>query len=89
MRSRAFLASASLFLSVEAYGQNLVTGGDFATSLEAWHHDPNTRGTSAWSSQDAAGSPSSGSAQLVSTAGETGVFVVLLEQCVPVAAGQR
>ena len=30
--------------------QNLVADGGFATSLEAWHHDPNTRGTSAWSS---------------------------------------
>jgi len=88
MRSKAVLGLASLFLSVGVYGQNLVTGGDFATGLEAWHHDANTRGTSAWSEHDEVDSPSDGSAQLVSTAPEGGVFVVLLEQCVPVAAGQ-
>ncbi len=57
---------------------------------EAWHHDPNTRGTSAWSPVlDANGSASSGSALLFSTAPEGGVLVELLDQCVPVAAGQQ
>lgn len=88
MRSKAVLGLASLFLSVGVYGQNLVTGGDFATGLEAWHHDANTRGTSAWSEHDEVDSPSDGSADLVSTAPENGILVVLLEQCVPVAAGQ-
>lgn len=90
MRLKAVLGLASLFLSLSAYGQNLVAGGDFATSLEAWHHDPNTRGTSLWSPLlDANGSSSSGSALLYSTAPEGGVLVELLDQCVPVAAGQQ
>jgi hypothetical protein len=90
MRSKAVLGLASLFLSLSVYGQNLVAGGDFATSLEAWHHDPNPRGTSAWSPVlDANGSASSGSALLFSTAPEGGVLVELLDQCVPVAAGQQ
>jgi hypothetical protein len=90
MRSKVVLGLASLFLSLSAYGQNLVAGGDFATSLEAWHHDPNPRGTSLWSPiLDANGSASSGSALLFSTATEGGVLVELLDQCVPVAAGQQ
>jgi hypothetical protein len=75
---------------LSVYGQNLVAGGDFATSLEAWHHDPNPRGVSAWSPiLDANDSASSGSALLYSTAPEGGVLVELLDQCVPVAAGQQ
>jgi hypothetical protein len=88
MRSTAIVAGLALLVAATVSGQNHVTGGDFATSLEAWHHDPNTRGTSAWSEHDEVDSPSDGSAQLVSTASEAGVLVVLLEQCVPVAAGQ-
>jgi hypothetical protein len=68
--------------------QNLVSDGGFATSLDAWHHDPNDNGTSAWSDQDASGSASSGSALLTSTHATTGVLVSLMDQCVPVAAGQ-
>jgi hypothetical protein len=90
MRSKVVLGLASLFLSLSVYGQNLVAGGDFATSLDAWHHDPNTRGVSFWSPVlDANGSASSGSALLYSTAPEGGVLVELLDQCVPVAAGQQ
>ena len=90
MRSKAVLGLAMLFLSLSAYGQNLVAGGDFATSLDAWHHDPNPRGTSSWSPiLDANDSPSSGSALLFSTAPEGGVLVELLDQCVPVAADEQ
>ena len=69
--------------------QNLVPGGTFDTSLEAFHHDPNPDGTSAWSSLDAAGSPTSGSALLTSTNVSGGSAVALLTTCVPVAAGQE
>ena len=85
----AGLAAILVLAASAGPAQNLVAGGTFDTNLEAWHHDPNTRGTSAWSPVlDANGSPSSGSALLFSTAPEGGVLVELLDQCVPVAAGQ-
>ena len=70
-------------------GQNLVPGGTFDANLEAFHHDPNPDGTSAWSALDAGGSPSSGSALLTSTNATGGALVTLLTTCVPVAAGQE
>ena len=89
-RRIAGLAALLVLAASAGLGQNLVAGGTFDTSLEAWHHDPNTRGTSAWSPVlDANGSASSGSALLYSTAPEGGVLVELLHQCVPVAAGQQ
>src|SRR5262245_9933651 len=69
--------------------QNLVPGGTFDTSLEAFHHDPTPDGSSDWSFFDAAGSPSSGSAFLTSTNATGGAPVTLLTTCVPVAAGQQ
>jgi hypothetical protein len=88
MRSRILAFAAALGLSAGAgLGQNLVAGGDFASDLEAWHHDPNPDGTSAWSALDAAGSASSGSALLTSTNATGGALVTLLDQCVPVIAG--
>jgi hypothetical protein len=48
-------------------GQNLVADGGFASDFNAWHHDLVASGSSTWSSQDAAGSASSGSALLMST----------------------
>ncbi|HEY1249765.1 MAG TPA: hypothetical protein VGH97_01165 [Thermoanaerobaculia bacterium] len=81
----SILALAS---GARAHAQNLVADGGFATSLEAWHHDPNDDGSSAWSADDASGSASSGSALLQSTAAIDGILITLLEQCVPVAAGQ-
>jgi hypothetical protein len=84
-------AGIGLFLLVASIGraQNLVSGGTFDTSLEAFHHDPSSNGTSAWSSLDAAGSPTSGSALLTSTNATAGAPVTLLTTCVPVAAGQQ
>jgi hypothetical protein len=67
--------------------QNLVSDGGFAADLNAWHHDPNDDGTSAWSSVDANGSAASGSVLLTSTHAINGVLVKLMEQCVPVVAG--
>ena len=88
MRLRvAGLAALLVLMASAGRGQNLVAGGTFDTSLEAWHHDPNPDGTSAWSSLDAAGSPASGSALLTSTAATGGVLINLLDQCVPVIAG--
>jgi hypothetical protein len=87
-RRRALLVTALLGLSSCLYGQNLVADGGFATALEAWHHDPNTNGSSAWSASDASGAANSGSARLSSTAAVNGVFIGLLTQCVPVASGQ-
>jgi hypothetical protein len=90
LSASAFLAVSWLALSSGAAvsAQNLVADGGFASSLEAWHHDPNSDGNSAWSPDDANGSPSSGSALLSSTAATDGILIRLLEQCVPVAAGQ-
>ena len=90
MGRRIFGLAAVLVLAASAgLGQNLVPGGTFDTSLEAFHHDPNPDGTSAWSALDAAGSPSSGSALLTSTNATGGAPVTLLTTCVPVAAGQQ
>jgi hypothetical protein len=90
MRVRiAGFATAFLLAASAATAQNLVAGGTFEENLEAFHHDPNPDGTSAWSSLDAAGSPSSGSAFLTSTNGTGGALVTLLTTCVPVAAGQQ
>lgn len=83
----ARLAILLIFGAAVARAQNLVPGGTFDTSLEAFHHDPNPDGTSAWSSLDAAGSPTSGSALLTSTNAAAGAPVTLLTTCVPVAAG--
>jgi len=88
VRTLGLLAFAGVSPATYAGAQNLVADGGFAAGLEAWHHDPNDNGTSAWSSDDASGSPSSGSALLTSTHATNGVLVSLLEQCVPVAAGQ-
>src|SRR5262245_23090918 len=93
MRSPAsvFLAVSILALAsgARASAQNLVADGGFQSSLDAWQHDPSPDGTSAWSPDDANGSASSGSALLSSTASDTGVFITLLTQCVPVTAGAR
>ena len=87
--SALFAVSVLALLSGAAVSaQNLVADGGFASSLEAWHHDPDPDGSSAWSADDANGSSSSGSALLSSTAATDGVLIRLLEQCVPVAAGQ-
>jgi len=83
------IAPLLLLLASAGLGQNLVAGGTFDTSLEAWHHDPNDNGSSDWSFFDAAGSPSSGSAFLTSTNATGGAPVTLLTTCVPVAAGQQ
>ena len=81
------LAALLVLAASAGQAQNLVAGGTFDANLEAWHHDPNPDGTSAWSSLDAGGSPSSGSALLTSTAAAGGVLINLLDQCVPVIAG--
>jgi hypothetical protein len=86
-RRIAGLAALLVLAAASGPAQNLVAGGTFDADLEAWHHDPNPDGTSAWSSLDAAGSPSSGSALLTSTAAAGGVLINLLDQCVPVIAG--
>jgi hypothetical protein len=83
----AGLAALVVLAASVGLGQNLVAGGTFDANLEAWHHDPNPDGTSAWSTLDAAGSPSSGSALLTSTAAAGGSLITLLDQCVPVIAG--
>jgi hypothetical protein len=92
MRSPASVLLAASILAFStgalAFAQNLVADGGFASSLEAWHHDPNPDGTSAWSAVDANGSATSGSALLISTAATDGVLITLLEQCVPVAPGK-
>ena len=88
-RRVARIAPLLLLLASAGLGQNLVAGGTFDTSLEAWHHDPNDNGSSDWSFFDAAGSPSSGSAFLTSTNATGGAPVTLLTTCVPVAAGQQ
>ena len=88
MRGRiAGIGALLTFAAAAALAQNLVADGGFASSLEAWHHDIVDAGASAWSSQDSAGSPSSGSASLTSTSAVGGVLVTLLTQCVPVIAG--
>ncbi len=90
MRASASVLAAVSFLALSAgaLGQNLVADGGFASSLEAWHHDANPDGSSAWSAEDSGGSASSGSARLASTAAINGILISLLTQCVPVAAGQ-
>ena len=90
MGRRIFVLGAFLIIAASAgLAQNLIPGGTFDTSLEAFHHDPSPDGTSAWSSLDAAGSPTSGSALLTSTNATGGAPVTLLTTCVPVAAGQQ
>ena len=88
---RRIAGFAALFVLAASIGsaQNLVPGGTFDTSLEAFHHDPSPDGSSDWSFFDAAGSPSSGSAFLTSTNATGGAPVTLLTTCVPVAAEQQ
>ncbi len=88
-RRIAGLSALCLLAASMGRAQNLVPGGTFDVSLEAFHHDPSPNGTSAWSSLDAAGSPTSGSALLASTNATAGAPVTLLTTCVPVAAGQQ
>jgi hypothetical protein len=62
MRGSVFLAATLLGLSaaggalLTAQNLNLVADGGFASSLAAWHHDPDPNGSSAWSADDASGS---------------------------------
>ena len=88
-RRIAGLAALLVLAASASRAQNLVPGGTFDTSLEAFHHDPTPDGSSDWSFIDAAGSPSSGSAFLTSTNAAGSSPVTLLTTCVPVAAGQQ
>jgi len=69
--------------AASASAQNEVQNGGFTSDLSEW----SVFGTTIWSSKDADGSPSSGSALATSTAAEAGSLQTNLRQCVAVVSG--
>lgn len=83
------LAVAALFLCLAgapARADELVTNGSFDLDLAGWQVFTDTNRDVAWSPLDAAGSGSSGSAELSNTHASGGIIVTPLIQCVPVQA---
>jgi hypothetical protein len=73
-------------LAASASAQNAIQNGGFATDLSGWHI-PAVQGSATFSSGDADGAASSGSALVTSTAAEGNVLVSPLKQCVAVVPG--
>ena len=68
-----------------AAAQNLIVNGGFTTDLSGWSDFSSSDGTAGWTSDDANGSPGSGSAVLNNTHPTlTNTVVYTLSQCVPV-----
>ncbi len=75
-------------ISVSAQAQdNLLDNPGFATDFTGWDQYPGRIGE--WSSEDADGSGSSGSALLGNEGTSDGVVPLVLNQCLPVQAGQE
>ena len=83
----ALLLAAVLFMPRASAAANLVINGDFDTQIFSWDLMINID-TAGWSSQDASGSSSSGSARLTRTIEHTAGNGTALRQCVAVEAGR-
>ena len=83
----AVLALGAVAAPGPARAGELVTNGSFDHDLSSWKY-ANVPGYGvAWSSEDAEGSPSSGSAALSNSNSPAGYSAVLVSQCVPVEEG--
>ncbi len=79
------LPACWLFITGSASAQNLVTNPSFNANLAAWN---NLGGiTSSWNSDDADGSGTSGSAQIVYPGAVNATGNGIYSNCIPVAAG--
>ena len=75
-----------LLATVPAHAANLLTNPDFDTSLAGWTPSNSNQ---VWSSLDADGEPTSGSARTVVVSDTMAPFIgTVLRQCVPVNAGE-
>ena len=79
--------AAAVVCASAASAQNLLTNPGFATNLDGWSVANDSTIPAAWSSDDAAGSPASGSALLTDTDADSGALITALNQCVAVTAG--
>ena len=80
-------AAAAALCASAASAQNLLSNPGFTANFDGWNVNGGLPIVATWSSDDAAGSPASGSVLVTDTDAVSGALLTALNQCVAVTAG--